>query len=128
MKTFIENIMRRENLTQTKVASRTKVSQSTINNILSGVGNVRDDIKIKIATGFNLDPFTFISRNIVSESPVGYGTSPLSADELRLLKAFRSLDERRKERCLETVEDMALALRSGVREGPGSNLKASNSK
>lgn len=130
MKKFIESKIREEQLTQIGIAKKIGVSQSTINNILSGSTNMRADTKYKIATAYGLDPRVFDSDDIAAEGTPDYTIRPgLSRRELRLLAAFCNLDERRQDRILDTIEDMVLALReSGERGSPRNDSEESNFK
>ncbi|MHC1696865.1 MAG: helix-turn-helix domain-containing protein [Geobacteraceae bacterium] len=130
MKNFVESKLREEQLTQSAFAKKIGVSQATINNILSGSESIRADTKYKIATTYSLDPRVFDNDKIVAEDRTGYfAGGGLSPKELRLLDAFKNLDERRQDRFLDTIEDMVLALReSGGRGSPEKDSADSNLK
>lgn len=104
MREFVESMMADQELTQTAFAKRVGISQSTVNNILSGSTNVRDDIKLKIAVAFGLPPQSF-SFDVPQSSILSEDT--LTAREKRLLTAYRSLDPKRQDRQLEAIEDLA---------------------
>lgn len=113
-----------EGQSQSAIARRANVSQSTINNLIHGAENPSMSTIKKIAEAYQKPASLF-----VAEASPPYETKPHMTDkEIRLLSAFRSLDERRQERFLDTIEDMVLALReSYAKENPTSILKGSRS-
>jgi transcriptional regulator with XRE-family HTH domain len=113
---FIQKKLRDEGYTQPALAKKIGCSQGTVSNLLTGATNVRTDIKYKVARAFGLHLDAFENDNIVAESSISYQPAPLSSLETRLLKAFRVLDHKRKERFIEMVEDMATARRLEARE------------
>lgn len=111
LKEFIENKMRINRLNQSEIARKIGISQSTINNILSGADNIREDVKIKIAVAFGLDPLYFTQSGIIAEASPKYSNLIVLTDrERKLLDSFRKLSEKRQKRYLEMIEDMVTIL------------------
>lgn len=109
MKELLEKKMKELRLTQVAMARKIGISQATVNNILSGADNIREDVRYKIAVAFGLDPAGFI----LHEPPAVYNVSNnLTEDEKRLLAAFRDLDNKAKQRKLEDIEELAALSKS----------------
>ncbi|HEY6872272.1 MAG TPA: helix-turn-helix transcriptional regulator [Geobacteraceae bacterium] len=107
---------------QTEVAKKVGVSNATIYKILYMDTQLTMETIKKIARAYH-KPFSFF----VEEDGAEWIERGLSEKEKRFLAAFRSLDERRQERILETIEDMVLALRESHERGhPGNDSKGSN--
>jgi transcriptional regulator with XRE-family HTH domain len=110
LKTFIEQKMTEENLTQTAFAKKTGISQSTVNNILSGATNVRADTRVKIALAFGLNHRTFDENNVVAETVVTYSPEvALSDQEKQLLQVYRRLSSADQANILAIMKTMAMS-------------------
>jgi transcriptional regulator with XRE-family HTH domain len=102
--------MTEENLTQTAFAKKTGISQSTVNNILSGATNVRADTRVKIALAFGLNHRTFDENNVVAETVVTYSPEvALSDQEKQLLQVYRRLSSADQANILAIMKTMAMS-------------------
>lgn len=95
---------------QVEIAKKSGVSQGTVYKLLYTDTKPTMDTIIKIANAYHRPLTDFIAAE---EGPQWTPGKPqgLTEREIRLLEAFRSLNERRQDRALETIEDMALAFR-----------------
>lgn len=93
---------------QVAIAKKAGVSQGTIYKLLYTETKPTMDIIMKIAKGYSKQYTDFV---VAEDSPAYSASIQLTDSEQRLLTAFRSLDQRRKERFLETIEDIAAALK-----------------
>jgi len=116
-----------EGAKQVEIAKRAGISQGTVYKLLYTDTNPTMDTIVKIANGYGLPSSQFIA----AEDGPQWDALPvqsLTAKEKQLLKLFRSLNERRQDRALDTLEDMALAFReSRGNEPQEKNLTGSKS-
>ena len=118
---FVAEKMRAGGLTQTEMARKCGVAQSTINNILSGAELLMPSTLKKIAEAFGESPDIFLATTIKEELQP-YHTKP----EQRLLDAFRHLDPGRQTMAVEMLEGWAkLSVPHGI-GGRDSGLQGQN--
>ncbi|HET6419239.1 MAG TPA: helix-turn-helix transcriptional regulator [Geobacteraceae bacterium] len=103
-KELIENDLKKGE-TQTGVAMKIGVSNATIYKILYTQTRPTVATLEKIAKAYGVPVTSFL----VAEGKEQYLPSALTDKEQKLILMFRKLDERRRDRFLENLEDMVLA-------------------
>ncbi len=111
-KELIENDLAKGE-TQTGIASKIGVSNATIYKILYTQTKLTVETLKKIAKAYGVP----LSSFLVAEEEENYTSLSLSEKERELVAMFRKLDERHKNRCLENMEDMMLAMTELRRRG-----------
>lgn len=96
--------------TQSKLHKRTRLSQSTIQRILSGDVHTGLDVLAKLAQAFKVDPLSLIAP--IKEGAATDSVAP-SFDEQGLLEEWRRLEDVEKARVLAYMH-VALASRTKV--------------
>lgn len=125
-KEFIKNEVDR-GISQTEIANKVGVSNATVYKMLYTNTTLTLATIKKIAKAYG-KPLSFF---IAEEGPVWENgtTEKMSPKEKKLLQLFRSLNERRQDRALDTLEDMALAFRESRGSEPQEkNLTGSKSE
>jgi transcriptional regulator with XRE-family HTH domain len=112
---------------QVNIARKAGISQATVYKLLYTETKPTLDIIVKIANAYGKP----IAEMVAAEEGPQWTSQAgkLSNDEWELIEAYRQLDNRRKERALGMVTDMAAVQNSSrEREGPRKNSKDPNSK
>lgn len=108
-------------ISQTEIANKVGVSNATVYKMLYTNTTLTLATLKKIANAYG-KPISFF----ITEEETAWERSPtvqITPKEKRLLELFRSLNERRQDRALDTLEDMSLAFR----ESRGSEPQEKNS-
>lgn len=111
---------------QVDIAKKCGISQATIYKVLYTETELTLPTIKKIAAGYKKPLSDFIGEIAPPDWVVT--AQKINDKERRLLEMFRNIDERRQDRVLEMVEDMALALRESFDRGKkDDDCEASNS-
>lgn len=87
----LKQLIALKNITQTELATKTKVSKSSISHYIKGDWEPKQDVIYAISSAYGISPAWLLGYDVPMDSPTT--TNDLSPNELDFLNFFRSLSE-----------------------------------